>query len=109
MGDREDHGFFRAAGGDPGDDDAAPKRNAGSGAEGSRAGWWLRAVYGIATTYTGGDIARAVWDFDLTLYFTLQPAALEAAGQLPEDDHYAIKEGLRAGRDCKRALRAARL
>ena len=39
---------------------------------------------------------RAVWEFDLCADLALQPAALEAAGQLPAEEHYAIKAGLAA-------------
>ena len=110
MGAKTDRGFFRAtSGGD--DDDAAAggkPRASGSGAEGSRAGWWMRAAHDIAAHYTSGDIERALWDFPVIPYFLLCPAALEAAGQLPEGEHYAIKEGLKAARLTKQQRRAAR-
>lgn len=51
---------------------------------------------------------RAIWDYDLTLYYALMPAALEAAGNLAEEEHYAIKEGLEAADRCKAARQRAR-
>lgn len=72
---------------------------------GSRAGWWLCAVHGMALTMYGGDVERAVWEGDLNAWLALQPAALEAAGQLPESEHYAIREGLRAADAVRAKLR----
>jgi hypothetical protein len=54
-------------------------------------------VHSIATDYTHGDMDAALWHFDLCSFLALQPAALEAAGMLPESEHYAIRAGLRAG------------
>ncbi len=104
VGERGDLPFFRLACG--GDKPAGSANVTTSGAEGSRAGWWILAVHDIATKYTGGDIERALWSFSLNHYYTLQPGAMEAAGLLPEDDHFAVKEGLAAGSAWKKRERA---
>lgn len=57
-------------------------------------------------TYCAGDVERALWEFDLSIYLALQPAALEAAGQLPENEHYAIKAGLEAASAARAAYLA---
>lgn len=87
----------------------AEDTSAGSGSEGSRAGWWMRAVEDMIATYgatipPGMDAtAWAVWHFPLNDYLTLQPAALERNGaQLPE--HYGTKAARAARRKAKAAF-----
>ena len=62
----------------------------------------------MATVYCGGDVERAVWEYPINHYLALQPAALEAAGALPESEHYAIKAGLRAADRARRLFLAGR-
>lgn len=79
----------------------AKSKSAGAGADGSRVGWWLRAVEGVCAHYAaacppGQDLTQwAIWSFPLNDYLALQPAAHERAGhELPE--HYAVAEARKA-------------
>lgn len=87
-------------------------QSASAGADGSRCGWWLRAVEAICAHYAaacppGRDLtAWAVWEFPLNDYLALQPASHERAGhELPE--HYAVTEARHARRNAKRRAEQA--